>query len=160
MASLNKVILIGNLCREPELKQTASGVSVCSFSIGVSRRYKDADGNTVTDFPLIVCWRQTAEFVCRYFHKGDPISIVGQLQTRTYEDLQGKKRSMTEIVADEVGFVAAQNASQNAAQKSQSEQKEKQETRESYIPEQVPEKMPDISAATFESIGDNQDLPF
>ena len=151
MASLNKVILIGNLCREPELKKTASGVSVCSFSIGVSRRYKDADGNTVTDFPLIVCWRQTAEFVCRYFHKGDPISIVGQLQTRTYEDLQGKKRIMTEIVADEVGFVAAQ--------KSQYEQKQKQETQVNYIPEQMPAHIPDISAVTFESIGDNDELP-
>lgn len=149
---MNKVILIGNLCREPELKQTASGVSVCSFSIGVSRRYKNADGNTVTDFPLIVCWRQTAEFVCRYFHKGDPISIVGQLQTRTYEDLQGKKRSMTEIVADEVGFIAAR--------KSQSEQKEKKGTQETYVPEQMTAHVPDISAATFESLGDNDELPF
>lgn len=156
MPSLNKVILIGNLCREPELKQTASGVSVCSFSIGVSRRYKGEDGSSVTDFPLIVCWRKTAEFVCRYFNKGDPIIIVGQLQTRTYEDLQGNKRSMTEIVADEVGFVAAQNA----AQKSQSEQNQKRETQESYIPEQIPSHVPDISAATFESIGDNDELPF
>lgn len=152
MPSLNKVILIGNLCREPELKQTASGVSVCSFSIGVSRRYKGEDGSLVTDFPLIVCWRKTAEFVCRYFHKGDPIIIVGQLQTRNYDDLQGNKRSITEVVADEVGFAASAKGVKN------------DETKPDEIPNYEPmnqvANVPDYSAATFEALGDDDQLPF
>lgn len=152
MPSLNKVILIGNLCREPELKQTASGVSVCSFSIGVSRRYKGEDGSSVTDFPLIVCWRQTAEFVCRYFHKGDPIIIVGQLQTRSYTDLQGNKRSMTEVVADEVGFAASAKSGKN--------EETKQNEKPNYEPMNQVANAPDYSAGTFEALGDDDQLPF
>ncbi len=105
MASLNKVILIGNLTADPELKQTPSGVSVCSFSIGVSRRFKDASGNTATDFINIVAWRQTAEFISKYFRKGRAICIVGSIQVRNYTDQQGNKRYITEVVADEASFV-------------------------------------------------------
>ncbi|MCQ2385393.1 MAG: single-stranded DNA-binding protein, partial [Clostridia bacterium] len=83
MASFNKVILIGNLTADPELKQTAQGTSVCSFSIGVSRRFARADqGQTTADFFNIVTWRQTAEFVVKYFKKGRPILVCGQLQNR------------------------------------------------------------------------------
>ena len=85
MASLNKVILIGNLTKDPELKQTPSGVSVTSFSIGVSRKYSGADGSRETDFINIVAWRTTAEFIAKYFRKGSGISIVGSLQVRSYE---------------------------------------------------------------------------
>ncbi|MGM9684176.1 MAG: single-stranded DNA-binding protein [Eubacteriales bacterium] len=152
MPSLNKVILMGNICRDPELKQTASGVSVCSFSIGVSRRYKGEDGKSVTDFPLIVCWRQTAEFVCRFFHKGDPILIVGQLQTRTYDDLQGKKRSFTEIVADEVGFAASK--------KSEADEEHKTENTQPNRTQPEVERAPDYSAAAFEALGEDDQLPF
>ena len=107
MASFNKVILIGNMTADPELKQTQTGTSVCSFSIAVNRRFsKNEQGQTV-DFINIVAWRQSADFVCRYFKKGNPILVCGQLQTRTWTDNQGQKRYATEVVADEVSFVAS-----------------------------------------------------
>ncbi len=113
MASFNKVILIGNLTADPELKQTTSGISVCSFTVAVNRRYSKAEqGQQTVDFINVVSWRQNAEFVCRYFKKGNPILVCGQLQTRTWNDPQGQKRYATEVVADEVTFVAS--ASQNA----------------------------------------------
>ena len=104
MASLNKVILIGNLTKDPELKQTPSGTSVVSFSIGVSRKYSGADCNRETDFINIVAWRNTAEFIGKYFRKGSGISIVGSLQVRSY-DSNGQKRYVTEVVAEEAGFI-------------------------------------------------------
>ena len=117
MASFNKVILIGNMTADPELKQTTGGVSVCSFSIAVNRRFAKADqGQQNVDFINIVTWRQQAEFVSRYFKKGNPILICGQLQTRSWSDNQGQKRYTTEVVADEVSFVAsAAQTAQGAA---------------------------------------------
>ena len=107
MASFNKVILIGNMTADPELKQTTAGTSVCSFSIAINRRFAKADqGQQSVDFINIVTWRQQAEFVSRYFKKGNPILVCGQLQTRTWSDNQGQKRYATEVVADEVSFVA------------------------------------------------------
>ena len=104
MASFNKVILIGNMCADPELKQTSSGISVCSFSIAVNRKFSK-DGEQACDFITIQTWRQQADFVSRYFKKGNPILVCGQLQTRTWTDYQGNKRYATEVVADEVSFV-------------------------------------------------------
>ncbi len=105
MPSLNKVILIGNLTADPELKTTAAGVSVCSFRIGVQRRFKDSNGQSVSDFINIVAWRQTAEFISKFFRKGRPICIVGSIQTRGYTDQQGNRRYVTEVVADDASFV-------------------------------------------------------
>lgn len=104
MASLNKVILIGHMTANPELKQSTSGISVCSFSIGVSRRYTKGEQQQ-TDFITIVAWRQQAEFVCRYFKKGSSICVCGSLQTRTWTDNRNNKRYATEVIADEVSFV-------------------------------------------------------
>ena len=108
MASLNKVILMGNLTADPELKSTPSGVSVTSFSIGVARRLskeQQQDPNAVkSDFINIVAWRNTAEFISRYFSKGKSIVVVGSLQTRSYTAQDGSKRYITEVVADEVTF--------------------------------------------------------
>ena len=115
MPSLNKAILIGNLVADPELKQTPGGVSVCSFRIGVQRRFKDANGAYSSDFINIVAWRQQAEFVAKYFRKGTAIQIVGSLQSRDYTDQQGNKRYVTEVVADEVSFVERKSDSQPAA---------------------------------------------
>ena len=84
MASFNKVILMGNMTADPELKQTTAGLSVCTFSIAVNRRFtQSVQGQQTVDFMNIVAWRQQAEFVSRYFKKGNPILICGQLQTRT-----------------------------------------------------------------------------
>ena len=101
--NLNKVILGGRMTADPELKQTPQGVSVTSFSIAVNRRGKDAQ----TDFINCVAWRQTADFICRFFKKGSSICISGSIQTRTWNDQQNNKRYATEIVAEEAFFVDA-----------------------------------------------------
>lgn len=101
---LNKVILMGRLTRDPELKYTPSNVAVCSFSIAVDRRYARPGEQKQTDFINIVTWRNTAEFVSKYFVKGQMINVCGSLQTRTWDDAQGVKHYATEVVADEVNF--------------------------------------------------------
>lgn len=133
-AALNKVVLIGNLTADPELKQTQSGISVVSFTIAINRRVsKDAEQKT--DFINIVAWRKTAEIVGQYFKKGKPILVCGSIQSRSYTDNHGNKRYVTEVVADEVGFVES---------KSESAQ---------YVPEAY-------SQPQFEDVTDDGDLPF
>ena len=105
MASFNKVILIGNLVEDPELKQTPNGVPVTNFRIAVSRRFQNKDGQQDADFINVVCWRQSAEFVKRYFNKGRSILVCGSLQSRTWTDNNNQKRYTLEVVADEVSFV-------------------------------------------------------
>ena len=111
MASFNKVILIGNMTADPELKQTASGIAVVSFTLAVNRRYqsRSADGTAApqqqADFISVVAWRQTAEFISRYFRRGSALCITGSIQTRSWQDQQGQKRYTTEVVADEAMFV-------------------------------------------------------
>ena len=100
MASFNKVILIGNLTADPELKQTNTGTNVCRFSIGVARKFE----KDKSDFFNVVAWKAAAEFVARYFKKGMPILILGNLQNRSY-DKNGQKVYVTEVIADEVTFV-------------------------------------------------------
>ena len=103
--AFNKVILLGNLVADPELKTTSTGISVTSFRIAVNRRFKGPGEQPQTDFFDIVAWRSTAEFIARYFTKGRPILVSGSLQTRTWTDNNNVKRYSTEIVADEVTFV-------------------------------------------------------
>lgn len=100
---LNKVILMGRLTKDPELKYTPSNVAVTSFTIAVDRRYQK-DGNKQADFIPIIAWRNTAEFICKWFSKGRLICVSGSLQARTYDDKDGKKVYVTEVVADEVNF--------------------------------------------------------
>ena len=116
MASFNKVILIGNLVEDPELKQTPNGVPVTNFRIAVQRRFqKTSEGQNEADFINIVCWRQSAEFVKRFFNKGRSILVCGQLQSRTWTDNNGQKRYTLEVVADEVSFVDRKPDSQQSA---------------------------------------------
>ena len=110
---MNKAILVGRLTRDPELKSTANGTNVCSFSVAVNRRYKNAEGNYDADFINCTAWRQTAEFVSKYFTKGRMIGVVGSIQTRNYDDKDGKKVYVTEVAADEVYFVESKGTSQS-----------------------------------------------
>lgn len=110
---LNRAILMGRLVADPELRQTPNGVSVCSFRIAVDRNYS-RDRERQTDFIDIVAWRQTAEFVSRYFAKGKMIIIEGSIQTRNYEDKNGNKRTAVEVVADNVQFGESKSASQGS----------------------------------------------
>ena len=107
---MNKVILVGNLTRDPELSETGSGVAMCRFSIAVSRDYANADGNRETDFFNITVWRNRAEVCARYLKKGNKVGIVGSIQNRTYDDKDGNKRTVTDIVASEVEFLTPKNA--------------------------------------------------
>ena len=101
---MNKATLIGRLAADPELRQTGSGIAVTSFTIAVDRPYvKGSDRQT--DWIDIVAWRNTAEFVCKYFQKGSPIIIEGSIQTRRYQDKNGNNRTAFEVVANNVQFV-------------------------------------------------------
>ena len=102
---MNKVILVGNLTRDPELTETPTGVAVCRFSIAVSRDYANREGNRETDFFNITVWRGRAEVCGKYLKKGNKVAVVGSLQTRSYEDKDGIKRNVTDIVASEVEFL-------------------------------------------------------
>ena len=102
---LNKVILIGRITNALELKKTENDISVIAFGIAIKRRFKDAAGEYPTDFINIVAWRSLAEFISRYFEKGQLIAIVGSIQTRTYNDKEGNKRTAYEVVADEAHFI-------------------------------------------------------
>ena len=102
---MNKVILVGNLTRDPEYRTTPNGASVCNFSIAVQRRFANQQGVREADFINCVAWRQQADFVHRFFTKGRRIGVVGSLQTRTYDAQDGSKRYVTEVVCDECEFV-------------------------------------------------------
>ena len=99
---MNKVILVGNLTRDPELAQTPSGISVCKFSIAVNRDYTNANGERDADFINIVTWRNLADNCAKYLVKGSKVAVCGSLQTSSYEDRNGEKRYRTDVVADNV----------------------------------------------------------
>lgn len=100
---LNNVVLMGRLTKDPELKQTPQGVSVVTFSLAVDRNYGRTEEKQ-TDFINIIAWRNTADFVSKYFTKGQLVAVRGRLQTRTWQDQNGQKRYATDVVADEVFF--------------------------------------------------------
>ena len=101
---LNKIILMGRLTRDPELRRTQSGTAVASFSLAVERDFKEASGERATDFIDIVAWRSTAEFVSKYFTKGRMAVVEGRLQIRDWTDKDGGKRRSAEVVAENVYF--------------------------------------------------------
>ena len=152
--AFNKIILIGNMTADPELKQTQGGTSVCSFTIAVNRRYVK-EGEQKVDYINIVAWKEHGEFVSRYFKKGNPILICGQLQTRSWNDNQGQKRYTTEVVADEVSFVAS--AAQSASQGSSSQTP----AGNGYTPDAYgAPTFNSAQSANFEEIPNDGDLPF
>ncbi len=102
---MNKVFLIGNLTRDPELTETTSGVALCRFSIAVNRNYGSADGERKTDFFNVVAWRGLGETVARYAKKGNKVAVSGSIELRNYEDSQGVKRTGVDIVAQDVEFL-------------------------------------------------------
>ena len=111
--NLNKVILAGRLTSDVELKQTPSGVSVCTFFLAVNRKYQ-SNGQQQTDYISCKAWRGTAEFICKYFKKGSAICISGSIETRSWSDSSNQKHYATEVVADEAMFVDGKNDSQSA----------------------------------------------
>ena len=103
---MNKVFLIGNLTRDPEIRETPSGVSVCRFSIAVQRPYSGQDGERQTDFFDCTAWRGLGETIARYTKKGKKVAVTGSIQLRNYEDNQGVKRTAVDIIAQDVEFLS------------------------------------------------------
>lgn len=101
---INRVVLMGRLVSDPEKRTTSSGLSVASFRLAVDRGYQRGDGGQTADFINCVAWRQTADFICNYFSKGRMIALEGKLQSRSYEDRDGNKRNVLEVVVDQVSF--------------------------------------------------------
>ena len=101
---LNKIVLMGRFTKDAELRSTTSGTSVTSFSLAVDRDFKGQNGERETDFINCVAWKNTAEFVCRYFKKGSMAVVEGRLETRPYDDAEGKKRTATEVVVNNIYF--------------------------------------------------------
>jgi single-strand DNA-binding protein len=159
--NLNKVILGGRLTADPEIKKTGNGVAVTSFTIAVDRKYSK-DSEKKADFITIVAWRQTAEFICKYFQKGKSILIVGYLQTRTWEDQNGQKRYATEVVAEEAQFVEKKSdgASPVDSPRMPSNSSSSQ-TYQGYSQEANSQSSPYSSQAVqFEEMTGDDDLPF
>lgn len=114
---LNKSFLQGRLTADPELKSTSTGVPVCQFRLAIERDFKDKDGKKQSDFITVVAWRQTAEFVSRFFSKGRIAIVEGSIQTREYTDKDGNKRTATEVVANSVHFGDSRSSQQTQEQK-------------------------------------------
>jgi single-strand DNA-binding protein len=127
---LNKVILMGRMVSDPELKTTTSNLSVASFSVAVERNYVKQGSERETDFINVVAWRQTAEFVCKYFSKGQLIALDGTLQTRSYKDRDGNNRYITEVVTDNVYFTGDRK-NDNSSQQSTTKNTKQNNTRQS-----------------------------
>ena len=113
---MNKVILMGRLTKDPEVKNTPSGVAVCSFTVACDRRFKSQNGERMTDFISCVAWRQQATLLGNYFHRGSRIAVIGSLQSRSYDDQNGQKRYVTEVVVDEIEFIDTKADSQGSSQ--------------------------------------------
>lgn len=143
----NKAILIGRMTADPELKQTQSGIFICNFRIAVDRRFS-RDAERKADFLTIVAWRERAEFVSKYFHKGDPIGIEGSIQTRDYEDKTGARRTAVEIVADNVFFVSGKSSGGSSAPV------------RTEAPAEANVAYASGAASDFEEVDTDNDLPF
>lgn len=110
---MNKVFLIGNLTRDPELTETSGGVMLCRFSIAVTRSYSGGNGERKTDFFNCVAWRGLGETVSRYARKGNKVAVTGSIELRNYEDSQGVKRTAVDIVAGEIEFLTPKSGAQD-----------------------------------------------
>lgn len=163
---LNRVILMGRLVADPELKTTATGVSVTSFRIAVDRNYVKQGEERKADFFDIVCWRGTAEFVCRYFGKGSLIAVEGQLQSRTYQAKDGSNRYVVEVVADNVSFTGERrdNSGSGYSQYGGSQNYGNQSYGGSQVYQQEPVQQPTSyqsgENADFQDMPLDDDLPF
>jgi len=139
---MNKIMLIGNLTHDPEIATTNSGVPVCRFSIAVSRRYTNSEGNREADFIPIVVWRNQAESCHKYLRKGSKAAVYGSLQVRNYETKTGEKRTIAEVIAEEVEFVGSKSTGDTGE-----------------APDAKPTKKEGEKVVTLEPVDDG-DLPF
>ena len=153
----NRVILIGRLVADPELRQTPNGVSVCTFRIAVDRAFSSKDGERQADFLDVVAWRDRAEFVSRYFNKGKLILVEGSIQTRNYTDKNDQKRTAVEVVADNLRFVGSKSENQGGGGRPLPDDSSAPPSRDQYS---QPTSYSSGSAEDFAEIEDDGDLPF
>lgn len=143
--NLNKVVLAGRLTADVELKKTTNGMSVCSFTLAINRRYSK-EGQPQTDFINCTAWAKTAEFISGYFKKGSALCIAGNIQTRNWEDGNGQKRYATDVIVDEAYFVESKNDAQGTESAGASD----------YYPKFGKAQ----DEPNFEAVGDDNFLPF
>ena len=139
---MNKVFLIGNLTRDPELTETSSGISICRFSLAVNRNYSGPDGERKTDFFNVTAWRGLGETVAKFAKKGNKVSVVGSIEIRNYEDSTGAMRTAVDVVAQDVEFLTPKTSGGDAGYESD------------YTP------APSNKKPALESFDDDGDIPF
>lgn len=158
---LNKVILMGRITQELELKQTANGTAVLSFNVAVDRSYNKQGEEKQTDFITCVAWRKTAEFINNYFGKGRMIALEGQLRSRTYDDKNGTKHYVTEVYVDNVSFTGEPKQDENSSASSQSVPQQNTPPQNQPAPSQNNSPtMQSLGIDGFEEIFDGDDVPF
>ena len=143
---MNKVILMGRLTKDVEMRQTPNGIAVARFAIAVNRRFKNANGEYDVDFINCIAWRKTGEFISRYFQKGSMIAVVGSIQTRSWDGNDGKKQYATEVIVDEAYFTGSKSESGTGGNTDLSDSG-----------------LDDLNSQygeDFATIGDEEDLPF
>ena len=143
---MNKVILMGRLTKDVEMRQTPNGVSLARFSIAVTRRFKNSNGEYDADFINCIAWRKTGEFIARYFQKGSMMAVVGSIQTRSWDGNDGKKQYATEVIVDEAYFTGSKSESSTGSNTDLSDSG-----------------LDDLNSQygeDFATIGDEEDLPF
>ena len=150
---LNKVILMGRFTRDPELRSTPQGISTCSFSLAVDRNFVRQGEERKADFINCVAWRQTAEFISKYFRKGSMVALEGSIQTRSWDDQDGKKRYATDVVADEVLFVDSKKDSEGNPTSHKENSSQSNFGASTYVPDAY--RTPDFAAMSAD-----ESLPF
>lgn len=163
---MNKVILMGRLTADPELKTTPNGISVTSFSLAVDRNYVKQGGERKTDFINVVAWRQRAEFICKYFTKGQLIALDGSIETRQYVDKNGNNRTAFEVVVENAYFTGDRRGMQQGGYQGGYQQAGgyQQQSYQQSAPEPVPQESAGTyssgTASDFEDMPLDDDLPF
>ena len=142
---MNRIILIGNLTKDPELSETSSGISVCKFSLAVRRARANAEGNHETDFFSCTAWRGLAETIERYVRKGDKLGVVGEVQFRKYTDNQGVKKTSTNVIVQEIDFCGGKRVQESDSEGGRDNTRERNKTRQKPV---------------LQDIDDDSDIPF
>ena len=143
---MNKVILMGRLTKDIEMRQTPNGVSLARFSIAVTRRFKNSNGEYDADFINCIAWRKTGEFIARYFQKGSMIAVVGSIQTRSWDGNDGKKQYATEVIVDEAYFTGSKSENSTGGN--------------TDFSDSGLDNLNSQYGEDFATIGDEEDLPF
>ncbi len=158
---MNKVILMGRLTRDPEMRQSQQGTSVVSFSLAVDRRFAK-EGQQQADFISCVAWSRLAEFICKYFQKGSMIAVSGRLQSRTYDDKDGRRQYVTEVVVEDAYFTGSRSETNTAGSQSDFQQPSSyQRPAQQSTPSSTAPNFDEFEAMGFSAMdGSEDDLPF